>query len=468
MTPETTLQFADDISIVVPDDLNLITTYVLQEQGDWFEDEIKFVRKVVGPGQKVIDIGANYGVFTLTLAKAVGATGQVWAFEPASLTAGFLRKSVSINQWGHITIDTSALSDREGDARLSLNQNAELNELIRGDDASGAYETVRLTTLDAAARQHAWRDIDLLKIDAEGEEEAIIRGGHVFFRQESPLVQYEIKAAQGVNLGLTRAFATIGYDSYRLVPGLGILVPFDPQGLVDDYLLNLFCCKPDRAKALAAAGHLVLPSEAETAESASELLVRARATGQRDSQKSLELLPYGKLLTPLWSKAVASEASQQMDLVLTLYNLSTDGGQTARDRFHALRMATHILTELCNRQATLTRLMTLARLARQFGARKIAVLALHALIEEFRRRSQLDLSEPFLAAEASYDTLDLRGSVADWFVSCALEAMERNARYSSFYAGRAGIPGLEAIEAIGYGSAEMARRLALLRKRFGS
>lgn len=467
MTQEITLRFEGDIAIVVPDDLNLITTYVLQEQGDWFEDEIKFVRQLVRPGQKAIDIGANYGVFTLTLAKAVGAKGQVWAFEPASKTAEFLRKSVTVNHWNHITIDTSALSDHEGSAKLSLNQNAELNEIIRGDDALGAYETVKLTTLDAAAARHGWAGIDFLKIDAEGEEEAIIRGGHGFFQVESPLVQYEIKAAQGVHLGLTQAFKAIGYDSYRLVPGLGILAPFEPQGLVDDYLLNLFCCKPDRAQALASAGLLVLPSEAGSQESAQDLLVRMRAQTDKDWEKKLEQLPYGKLLIPTWGQTAPTDGSRQMDLVLNLYAVSADKSHAARDRFHALRMATETLIELCNRQAKQPRLMTLARLARSFGARKTSVLALHALIEEFRRQDSIDLSEPFLAADAYYDSLDLRESVADWFVASALEAMERYAHYSSFYTGKADIHRLESIEGIGYGSLEMGRRLALLRRRFG-
>jgi len=51
----TTLKFANDISVVVPDSLNLITTYVLREQGDWFEDEIKFVRLLLKANEKAIN-----------------------------------------------------------------------------------------------------------------------------------------------------------------------------------------------------------------------------------------------------------------------------------------------------------------------------------------------------------------------------------------------------------------------------
>jgi hypothetical protein len=77
MQSTTTITLDDGMRIIVPDSLNMITTYVLQEQEDWFEDEIKFLRKLVQPGHKVVDIGANYGVYTLTLARLVGSMGYV-------------------------------------------------------------------------------------------------------------------------------------------------------------------------------------------------------------------------------------------------------------------------------------------------------------------------------------------------------------------------------------------------------
>jgi tRNA A58 N-methylase Trm61 len=84
------LTLVDGVRIVVPDTLELITPYVLREQQDFFEDELPFVRQLLQPGQNVIDIGANYGVYTLPMAQKVGASGHVWAFEPASGTAQLL------------------------------------------------------------------------------------------------------------------------------------------------------------------------------------------------------------------------------------------------------------------------------------------------------------------------------------------------------------------------------------------
>src|SRR5438105_44340 len=99
MPSNITLELVDGVRVVVPDSLEQITTYVLQEQRDWFEDEIRFLRRLIQPGQKAIDIGANVGVYALTLARLVGPTGRIWAFEPASATANLLAAGVAANNF---------------------------------------------------------------------------------------------------------------------------------------------------------------------------------------------------------------------------------------------------------------------------------------------------------------------------------------------------------------------------------
>ena len=171
-----TLPLIDGTRAVVPDSLNLITPYVLREQQDWFEDEIKFLRKLLQPGQQVIDIGANYGLYSMAMAKVIGAQGKLWAFEPASTTAAFLAQTIAANGFAHVTLENSALSSAPGTAHLSLNDNSELNELVRdGKPAPGQTEEVPLTTLDLCMQRYGWTDIAFMKIDAEGEEANILK-----------------------------------------------------------------------------------------------------------------------------------------------------------------------------------------------------------------------------------------------------------------------------------------------------
>ncbi len=103
-----------DIDVCLPNSLDLLTPYILLEQEDWFEDEMAFVRALLEPGMQAIDIGANYGVYTLTMAKTVRAAGRVWAFEPASAPARFLEQSIEHNQFTNIVLSQTALSNRVG------------------------------------------------------------------------------------------------------------------------------------------------------------------------------------------------------------------------------------------------------------------------------------------------------------------------------------------------------------------
>src|SRR5262245_59398326 len=167
-----------------------VTTYVLIEQEDWFEREIAFVRRLLRPGMRAIDIGANYGAYTLAMAQAVGPAGRIWAYEPSRRTARYLRATIARNALANVEMIQAALSDRSGTGRLNVDAEPESSRLADG----GNGEEVSLATLDAEAGARGWGQIDFVKIDAEGGEFAIIRGGEAFFAQQSPLAMFERQA----------------------------------------------------------------------------------------------------------------------------------------------------------------------------------------------------------------------------------------------------------------------------------
>ena len=467
MPSTATIELVDGVTIVVPDTLDLITPYILLEQRDWFEDEIQFVRRMLKTGQKAIDIGANYGVYTLSMAKAVGPTGRIWAFEPASDTARLLDAAIAANGFSQIALERSALSSASGTARLSLNPNSELNALMRDARSASASETVPLVTLDECLTRYGWRDIDLVKVDAEGEESNIIKGGEKFLAELSPLVQYEIKVGHGLHMELAQEFAARGYESYRLVPGLGFLVPFDHDAKPDEYLLNLFCCKRDRAEQLAAQGLLAdargrRPAQ-RTEGRTSEKLLKGRAYGWRHT---IAKLPYGIRLAALWEKTMAAGDHGEVDQALSLYAVSRDASLPPAQRFAALEASFGLLKSLCERQPSHLRLASLARVARDYGERSLAVDALDQLSDAISQSNRVDLNEPFLAPGKRFDTLVPGDAPGNWVLAGVLEELERLAAYSSFYTGVSARPRLEAIRALGFASAEMERRLSLLQKRF--
>jgi protein O-GlcNAc transferase len=457
MLDSTVLTLVDGVRIVVPDSLDLITPYVLREQQDFFEDELPFVRQLLQPGQNVIDIGANYGTYTLPMARKVGASGHVWAFEPSSSTAQFLAQSIAANGFAHVTLEQKAVSSTPGSAQLALHIQSELRSIIHGAASPGDSETVSLVTLDDCMDRYRWVDIDLIKIDAEGEEANIVKGGHRFFSNLAPLVQYELRGVGEMNFDLIRDFEAIGYDSYRLLPGLNLLVPFDAESPPDTYLLNLFCCNGARADRLAARGVLLRPTDLAG--------VTIGAGAGYHWRQALAHMPYAAPLASVWGMAEEAGESADVHQALSLYARSRDAALSMAERFRALEASFVQFRGLCEQGPSRLRLASLARVAHDFGERAVAVNALTQLVESIRLNGGVEPHEPFLAPLERFDSIAPGESLGSWIVGAVLEQLEKRQRFSSFYADPSALDRLEAIHALGFGSPEMERRLELVRLR---
>src|SRR5215210_3986918 len=62
------------------------------KSGSWSEPELELCRLVLREGESAIDIGANFGLWSYHMARAVGPSGHVYAFEPIPFTARTFRK----------------------------------------------------------------------------------------------------------------------------------------------------------------------------------------------------------------------------------------------------------------------------------------------------------------------------------------------------------------------------------------
>jgi len=452
--PSLALKLPGDISIIVPDSLELITPYVLMEQLDWFEDEIKFVRDLLRPGQIAIDIGANYGVYALTMANVVGVDGRVFAFEPVSKTAGYLKQSLDANNFKQAEVLQLAISAAPGTGRISTQQQAELNMLVDGSKLESSEE-VRLDSLDHFFSGRT--DVDFLKIDAEGHEQIILNGGRDFFAKNSPLVLYEVKEGSGFHFQLVESFNGLGYDPYRLLPGLNVLVPFDPSSFSDDYLLNLFACKRDQACQLRSQGKLVLQEEWQGDQLF--LISDNDWTGIEDYFESLSC-------PQEWLKNWRN-LPQDSELIkaIALYQISRNQEETPLRRAAALRQSFDLFKAMVNESPTPSRLSSLARVAQAYGARSVAVAALQNLIELLIMLAAVDVDEPFLLPSHSFDSIPPGDSPVNWLGAAALQEQERLESFSSFYSGEASRERLEMIASLGFASEEMTRRLELLNRR---
>ena len=450
------VQIVGGIKVCVPDDIQLMTPYVLQEQHDWFEDEIKFLRCTIRRGHHMVDIGANYGVYTLTAASLVGPEGSIAAFEPYPATADWLRRSVEANGFGNIRVIEAAVSSSTGRGSILASENSELNRLAGPADGS-AGEPVVLTTLDDSARDLAWPQIDFVKIDAEGHEISVIDGGRGFFMTQSPLVMCEIKAGDKVDLVPIARMEELGYSAYRLVPGLDALVPFHRGEFIDGYQLNLFCCKEDRARMLSGAGRLVMQPLTQLPD-----LDRDAWIGL------LEKFPFGRQHLAIWQEKTTTHMVPGWDTyrhALNAYASSRSSEYALPVRYACLRFAYDRLAGLLERNANHPRLLSYVRVAADLGLRQYAVSALRRLVEMMRDGSPVFAGEPFLPVSPDLECMDTGMNFADWIGASVLERLVSLGSFSSYFVPDETATFVPTIKALGFPTAAMERRLSLVQRR---
>jgi FkbM family methyltransferase len=417
MMGELSLRMTDGTHIVVPATLGAITTYVILEQESWFEKETAFLASWLKPGMTVLDIGANLGVYSLPMARLLAPHGQVFAYEPASEPRRLLALSKAKNEATNLHVVAAALSDGEREGQLVLGSSSELNSL----QGSGPSENVQITSLDAEQKSRNWGAIDFVKIDAEGEEERILAGAQAFFSEHSPLVMFEIKAGEKHNDGLPAAFASLGFGIYRLLGGAPVLVPVKIGEPLDPYELNLFAAKPERAAALAGEGFLIETIPVWEPDDTARDWALAQFKAQSFAP-IFNALPGGAAAQdPIYRDALAG------------YAIWRSQEHAWPQRYAALKFACDTLGALCQQQASLSRLSTLARVASDIGNRTMAVNALR-FTAEVLKGGKGRILEPFWPASPRFDHLAPGDNVVGWFVAAALERFEQLASFSSCFA----------------------------------
>lgn len=148
--------------------------------GFWEIWNTMYLAKIVKPGMSVVEVGANLGYFTVLLSDLVGPSGTVVAFEPLSMNYELLKKSVYLNGYStRTTCVRGALSDRNGVATLQVNPiNYGGGSIMHACPLEGTIsEQVTTSTFDS---HFLGKKVDLIKIDAEGAEQIVLKGMEQF------------------------------------------------------------------------------------------------------------------------------------------------------------------------------------------------------------------------------------------------------------------------------------------------
>ena len=215
-------------------------------------------KDLLDPGKVVVDVGAHVGFFTLLAAREVGPEGKVYAFEPESQNYALLLKNIELNGYCCVVATQKAVSNSSGITDLFLSSLDTGSHSIYSPAARGVAGSFKVatTSLDAFLEEAGWPHVDLVKIDVEGAELAVLDGMDRFLTTNGSvklIVEYcpsLIKLAGSEPSELIDRLVSFGFAISVIDEKKG-LVPLDAANqasltlglLRQESYCNLFCSK---------------------------------------------------------------------------------------------------------------------------------------------------------------------------------------------------------------------------------
>jgi FkbM family methyltransferase len=189
----------------------------IEHYGEYNALEMNLFDQLCSPGRIVIEVGANIGAHTVGLAHRVGPGGRVLAFEPQRLPFQTLCANVALNSLQNVDCFWAAVGGEEGFLDVpEINPRQEFN--FGGVTLIGAQSGRRVPchTLDQYATLPR---VDLIKIDVEGMEADVLRGGEQLLTRFKPVLYVENDRLEKSE-DLIRLIANFGYRLYWDMPPL--------------------------------------------------------------------------------------------------------------------------------------------------------------------------------------------------------------------------------------------------------
>jgi FkbM family methyltransferase len=201
--------------------------------GDYDRAEIDLLCSLVRSGDCVLDVGANIGLYTLPLSRAVGPDGLVIAAEPDPQNLVLLRKNIEANGCTNVRVIPEALGDKTGEVKLY--QRADNRGALSTVDIFGVGEANAIAISMRRTEDVLERMPRLVKIDVEGQEPLVVAGmggqlPEIMFFEYAP----KQLTAAGHNPGsFLDGLKTKGYTLSVVEPETGKQLPVSGDGLMN-------------------------------------------------------------------------------------------------------------------------------------------------------------------------------------------------------------------------------------------
>lgn len=174
------------------------------------DEDISVLEKFINEDSVVADIGANIGTFSIPLSRKAK---EVLAFEPVPENIKWLEENIRANDVKNITVFPIALGDKNAEVQMISH-----NEEEFGNFSMREGKGTQVKTLDSIGRH-----IDVLKIDVEGCEPAVLRGAQEIIHRDRPTILFEVSPSDLRMHNNTHPFITLA----RALRGYDIYLPID-------------------------------------------------------------------------------------------------------------------------------------------------------------------------------------------------------------------------------------------------
>jgi FkbM family methyltransferase len=161
-------------------------------------ESLNFLKSYVHQDVTVVDVGANIGYFTIEISKYLDSSSRIIAIEPDLMNFSRLQKVIKEKEREpSISLVLGGLSEDSGWGSLEIDPSNPANHKI--SEERNATKSVELQTLDSITKNY--NNVALIKVDVQGHELAVLKGGEKLLREQSPVLLIEIDNRMDTHLG---------------------------------------------------------------------------------------------------------------------------------------------------------------------------------------------------------------------------------------------------------------------------
>ena len=221
--------------------------------GCYEPNEFAYLDEIIKPDMKIVDIGANIGLYTIWMAKRIQDGGEVIALEPSSREFKRLEQNIILNDLDNVTMLKTGASDSRRSGKLHISNDNEpglntLGEITYSNIDEIAIEDIALNKVDNILSDLKIGHVDIIKIDVEGHEYFALQGMEDTLKRDHPILILEIneESLDKQNCSASQIFRflqDLGYHlmAFDLVTGSPISIKSD-----DSWYGNNLVCVPNR------------------------------------------------------------------------------------------------------------------------------------------------------------------------------------------------------------------------------